>query len=67
MHLCSCDKDEDASVTFIGDSLIEKWDVRFYFPTMIVRNDGVGGSGIDYIHSKAGTLKKANRCRPIWY
>lgn len=36
--------------------MIEKWDLNGAFPTLIVRNEGLGGSGISYIKSKAGNL-----------
>ena len=40
---------------FIGDSIIARWDLDECFPCYTTHNIGVGGSGVDYIESLAGT------------
>ena len=42
------------SLDFIGDSIIERWDIDEYFPTWQVYNYGVSGAGIDYIEGNVG-------------
>lgn len=55
--LCaSCAKDEE-ELYFTGSSLVEKWDVRKYFPTRITYNLGLSGSGIAYLESQKGTFQ----------
>lgn len=56
----SCSKEEDKELYFIGDSLIEKWDLQRCFPSYITHNNGVPGSGIKYIQSKAGAYKSCS-------
>lgn len=49
---------EDASdrLTFIGDSLIERWDTAAFFPTYETYNLGVSGAGISLIENKRGAF-----------
>lgn len=56
MTLTSCDKDED-TYTFIGDSIVTRWDLQASFPTLITRNLGKSGSGVAYLESCRGRLK----------
>lgn len=52
VFLFSCDKADDNPLYFTGSSLVEKWDVRKYFPTRITYNKGLSGSGLFYIESQ---------------
>lgn len=45
------DKDHEAELYFMGDSLIELWDIEDDFPTRITHNWGLAGSGIYYLQS----------------
>lgn len=45
----ACDKEEKGDLTFIGDSLVARWDLDEYFPHYEHTNLGLGGSGIDYV------------------
>ncbi len=42
----SCDKDEDADpiLTFVGDSEVELWDTKFFFPSYNTTNKGKSGA-----------------------
>lgn len=51
----SCeDKEADATLNFIGDSLVAGWDLPAYFPSRIVQNYGKNGATIDYLEQYAG-------------
>lgn len=52
----SCTKPEE-ELYFTGSSMIEKWDVRKYFPTQITYNCGLSGSGIAYLESQKGMFQ----------
>lgn len=53
----SCeDKDADATLDFIGDSLVAGWDLPAYFPSRIVQNYGKNGATIDYLEQYAGSF-----------
>ena len=54
MSSCSSDDKNARELYFIGDSHIELWDLSNSFPTYIVHNDGISGSGIAYIEESAG-------------
>ena len=57
--LVACSKDDDfRTVSFIGDSIVARWDVKRSFPTMITENKGLSGSGLEYIESNAGSSLK---------
>ena len=45
---CSNDeeKEKDPRLTFIGDSEVARWDVKFFFPEYHVINKGVSGYGV---------------------
>lgn len=48
--LNSCLSDvENQSVVFLGDSLVARWDIAKYFPSLNFENKGKSGSHIDYI------------------
>lgn len=51
---CSFYENEEKDLAFIGDSIVARWDVQEYFPSRLVENYGVSGSGIEYIESKRG-------------
>jgi len=53
LALCSCSKVDDERMVFVGDSIIERWDVRYYFPTYRTVNYGKGGSGMEHLTSMA--------------
>ena len=48
---------EVPTLYFIGDSLIERWDLQASFSSFITYNEGVGGSGVKYIEEKRGLMK----------
>lgn len=52
--LFSCRHDDDVSLHFIGDSIIERWDLSRYFPAFITTNHGLSNSGISYIEEHSG-------------
>ena len=52
----SCAEEEE-TLYFTGSSLVEKWDVRKYFPTRITYNMGLSGSGIEYIESQGSMFQ----------
>lgn len=54
--LTSCDSDED-TYSFIGDSIVARWDLQQSFPTLITNNHGKSGSGLSYLQSYSGLLK----------
>ncbi len=55
--LSSCEED-DKRLTFIGDSIVARWDLEVSFPSYVVENKGVSGSGIasfeNYAHKFSG-------------
>ena len=55
--LSSCEE-EDKRLTFIGDSIVARWDLEVSFPSYVVENKGVSGSGIasfeNYAHKFSG-------------
>ena len=53
---CGCKNEEERWVSFIGDSEVARWDLQFYFPSMLTENRGVSGSGIEYIKSMAYSM-----------
>lgn len=52
----SCTEEEE-TLYFTGSSLVEKWDVRKYFPTRLTYNMGLSGSGIEYIESQGSMFR----------
>lgn len=56
----SCDDMNDAvkgpkaTLTFVGDSIIDCWDVTSFFPGWDTVNEGISGSRIEYLHERAG-------------
>lgn len=58
----SCDKqlDEQTTLTFIGDSLIARWDLQSYFSSLITYNRGLSGAGIWHVESMEGMMKGKN-------
>lgn len=53
--LCACE-DDSCRLTFIGDSMIERWDTSSFFPSYEVYNLGVSGAGITLIENKNGSF-----------
>lgn len=51
--LMSCSTEDDIHLVFIGDSIIARWDLEESFPTYIVENKGVSGSGIETVANYA--------------
>ena len=57
MFFSSCDKTDDRGfISFIGDSLIARWDTESYFTSYNTLNLGKGGSGIEWIEQHGGLL-----------
>lgn len=53
--ICACSFDnEERTIAFVGDSLVEKWDTQEFFPSRKTINYGKSGSGISYIESFKG-------------
>lgn len=53
--ICACSFDnEERTIAFVGDSLVEKWDMQEFFPSRKTVNYGKSGSGISYIESFKG-------------
>ena len=57
VFMTSCDDENERELFFTGDSLVARWDLSYYFPTIITHNDGVSGSGIDHLQESAGLYK----------
>lgn len=55
--MTSCDKDKvlNTRMVFIGDSLVAGWDLKYYFPSRLVKNDALIGSGVNHLESRRGT------------
>lgn len=60
--LTSCDDelDEKTTLTFVGDSLVARWDLQSCFSSLNTVNSGLSGARIDYIRSFAGKLDGLN-------
>lgn len=55
IFICACSFDnEERTISFIGDSLVEKWDVQEFFPSRKTVNYGKSGSGISYVEGFKG-------------
>ncbi|MBO4965141.1 MAG: hypothetical protein J6C81_02610 [Muribaculaceae bacterium] len=52
--------DGPAYYNFLGDSIVELWDLNDNFPTLLTKNYGVAGSGIEYIRENAGCFDNQN-------
>ncbi len=48
--------------SFTGSSLVEKWDVRRFFPTKVTYNAGLSGAGIDYVESQGKAVQGRKCC-----
>lgn len=57
---CNTDLDRSTTLTFVGDSIIARWDLQNYLSSLITYNDGRSGAGIDYIEALAGKMKGKN-------
>lgn len=57
LPISSCgDDDTYDRLTFIGDSLVARWDLQASFPNTVTRNLGVSGSGLQYLRSLKGSM-----------
>lgn len=54
MLMIACDGPDPAELYFVGDSHVARWDVKQWFAAYVTHNDGISGSGIDYIEGIAG-------------
>lgn len=52
--LTMCSNVPRPEVTFVGDSLVEGWNTRYWIPGYDTHNDGLSGARIDYLESLAG-------------
>lgn len=59
-QLQSCQKEDDVTLSFIGDSIIEVWDTQQYFPYYYTKNYGISSTGIEYINECSGKFKGHN-------
>ena len=59
---CSCNSslDRKTTLTFVGDSIIARWDLQCYFSSLITYNEGKSGAGISYIESLEGKMVGQN-------
>lgn len=57
---CNTDLDEETTLTFVGDSIISRWDLQSYFSSLATTNLGRSGAGIDYIERMAGSMRGKN-------
>lgn len=52
-----CDKaDDETSISFIGDSLISRWDLEYDFPVYSTQNFGLAGSGMKWLEQNRKKL-----------
>ena len=52
--LQSCQKEDIPQLSFIGDSIVEVWDVQEYFPSYYTKNYGRSSTGTGYIIEHSG-------------
>lgn len=57
---CNDELDKRTTLTFIGDSIIARWDLQQNFSSYATTNLGKSGAGIDYIESLHGTMHGRN-------
>lgn len=57
---CNDTLDEKTTLTFVGDSLIARWDLQNSFSSLITYNKGLSGSGVKYLESLAGAMSQRN-------
>lgn len=57
---CNENLDQRTTITFVGDSIIARWDLQAYFSSFATINMGQSGSGINYLESLTGTMKSKN-------
>lgn len=57
---CNPNLDKKTTLTFVGDSIIARWDLQSSFSSLITYNKGVSGVGISYIESLAGKMVGQN-------
>lgn len=48
--------DDEKPIVFIGDSIVQLWDIETFLPHLTAVNLGKSGSGISYIEEKANSL-----------
>lgn len=55
----ACDSiNSSTDIYFIGDSLVARWDIEYFFPGYVVHNMGLSGSGVKWIKQNEGQLSK---------
>ena len=53
--VCACSFDnEERTIAFVGDSVVERWGTQEFFPSRKTSNYGKSGSGISYVESFKG-------------
>lgn len=57
---CNDELDRKTTLTFVGDSLIARWDLQASFSSLATTNRGISGSGIAYIERIAGEMRGKN-------
>lgn len=57
---CDSELDQRTTLTFIGDSIIARWDLQNSFSSLITYNLGISGSGVIYIEEQAGKMAGRN-------
>ena len=56
----SCgDEEKDQKLTFIGDSEVARWDVKYFFPSYFTENKGISGAGIADIENMEGAAQES--------
>ena len=54
---CSSDEENDPTLTFIGDSEVARWDVKYFFPSYLTENKGISGAGITEIEKMSNSAE----------
>lgn len=60
LSACDSQLDEETTLSFVGDSIIARWDLQSSFSSWITYNLGVSGSGIGYIEDLSGRMTGRN-------
>ncbi len=57
---CNEELDRRTTLTFVGDSIVARWDLQNFFSSLATSNEGRSGAGIAYVETLAGTCKGKN-------